>query len=733
MTSRTVKKHLAAALIVLLAFLVVALGNFFGVFEYLEYKTYDFRVRLLAESTRPSEEIVLILLNQDSIDWAKQERGWSWPWPRKAYAELVDYMDTGGAKSLVFDIIFSESSVYGPEDDAALIEASERYGRVVQTVFFSALWGEHLTWPEDLESPVFTIRGFDPILSNFKLLPGTRPDDTQERESPLGTVRGGEIGAQFPIPGLRNAAGVIGNVTGRPDSDGIFRRGSLFALFDGRPVPGLSGASLLAAGGEREIIYDARERTVKWGEYAIPVNAEGRSLLRFRGDLERYIPYSAAEVLQSRESYLRGEEPLLYPEDFAGKYVFFGYNAPGLFDICSTPIASVYPGVGMHITMLDNILQGDFIREAPGWLSYLIILGAIILVSLLVFYSGRIVAAVGGSAVISIGLAGAGIGAYAAGYWIPLVAPVSGALLAFLAAMLYNYATEGSQRRFIKSAFSQYLSPTVIEQLLANPDLLTLGGERKEISIFFSDVQGFTTISEKLDPAKLTELLNDYLSFMTDTILDSGGTIDKYEGDAIIAFWNAPLNYEDHAARALRASLLCQQKLAERQSFFEEKFGCRLLTRIGLNTGFAVVGNMGSSKRFDYTMLGDSVNLAARLEGLNKQFGTYLMCTENTFKQASGAGTFAGRKLAQVAVVGKKEPVTVYEPMPEEAFAEKAEILRRFDAARDLFYAGDFAGALKQFEALIDKDKPASFYAEQCRYYLDRPAEWKGYWQAMSK
>jgi adenylate cyclase len=299
--------------------------------------------------------------------------------------------------------------------------------------------------------------------------------------------------------------------------------------------------------------------------------------------------------------------------------------------------------------------------------------------------------------------------------------------------MLYNYATEGKQKLFIKSAFSQYLSPSVIDQLLADPGRLSLGGERREISIFFSDVQGFTTISEKLDPAQLTELLNDYLSIMTDTILESGGTIDKYEGDAIIAFWNAPVSYEDHAARALKASLACQRLMAERQGFFQEKFGCSLLTRIGLNTGYAVVGNMGSSKRFDYTMIGDSVNLASRLEGLNKQFGTYLMCTETTFTQALKTASFFGRKLALVAVVGKHEPTAVWEPMPEAVFAEKKTVLDRFNEARDLFYQGAFAQALPLFEALQDRDKPAYYYAEQCRYYQEYPSQWKGFWQAKTK
>jgi adenylate cyclase len=711
-------KHIAAALISLSVFVVVGLFHFFGVFDYLEYKTYDFRIRLFAKSGRPADDIVVILLDQASIDWARQERGWGWPWPRQAYGELLDYMNAAQAHAVAFDVIFSEPSVYGPEDDAAFVRASQSFGRAVQTVFFSTQSGNTVTWPGEANKPLFNPVDFDAVLPRFSL----SGEDPETR-----------IGAQFPITGLLDAAGVLGNIAGTADSDDVFRGMSLFTLFDGKAVPGLSAAALLAAGADGDISYNKQKNLIEWGAYTIPVDKNGRTLLRFRGSLDRYIPYSIADILKSAEAHRTGGAPEYPPEDFSGKYVFFGYYAPGLFDICTTPVSSVYPGMGMHITMLDNILTQDFISEIPFWLTVLIIAGMIILITALVSHSGRIPLSVGGTVLILAVFIAAAFFAFVRGFWVPLIPPLTGLLTAFLAATLYNYATEGSQKRFIKSAFSQYLSPTVIEQLLANPGLLSLGGERREISIFFSDVQGFTTISEKLDPAQLTELLNDYLSFMTDTILDSGGTIDKYEGDAIIAFWNAPLNFEDHAARALSASMACQKKLADRQDFFNTKYGCRLLTRIGLNTGYAVVGNMGSSKRFDYTMLGDSVNLAARLEGLNKQFGTYLMCTETTFNHALRAGPFFGRKLAQVAVVGKKEAVTVYEPMPEAVFRGKEYILKNFDTARDLFYQGSFAEALPLFEALVEQDKPAFFYADQCRYYLKNPGEWKGFWQATSK
>ncbi len=238
--------------------------------------------------------------------------------------------------------------------------------------------------------------------------------------------------------------------------------------------------------------------------------------------------------------------------------------------------------------------------------------------------------------------------AYSRGTWLPLVVQEAAVSLSLLGALAVNYATEGKQKRFIKNAFRQYLSPDVIEQLIAHPERLKLGGERRTLSIFFSDLQGFTAISEGLDPEALTALLNEYLSAMTDILHEEGGTVDKYVGDAIIAFWNAPLDQPDHAERAARAALRCQEKLSEMRPDFRERIGKDLYMRIGLNTGFAVVGNMGSRSRFDYTVLGDAVNLASRLEGINKQFGTFILSSEALRKRVAGdvpgPGDLPGRR-----------------------------------------------------------------------------------------
>ncbi|PWB67634.1 MAG: hypothetical protein C3F14_01590 [Deltaproteobacteria bacterium] len=317
--------------------------------------------------------------------------------------------------------------------------------------------------------------------------------------------------------------------------------------------------------------------------------------------------------------------------------------------------------------------------------------------------------------------------AYANGYRLPLVAQEAAVSLSLLGALGVNYATEGRQKRFIKSAFRQYLSPDVIERLIAHPELLKLGGERRTLSVFFSDLQGFTSIAEGMDPEALTALLNEYLSAMTDIVHEEGGTLDKYVGDAIIAFWNAPLDQPDHALRAARAAVRCQERLAELRPVFRQKSGKDLFMRIGLNTGAAVVGNLGSRSRFDYTILGDAVNLASRLEGINKQFGTQVLASE-TLRSALGEG-IAAREISRVAVVGRKEPVRVFELLPPGAIAAREKTLSAFAVGLREFYAGRFSAALESFLPIEKTDPPAAAYARKCRVLIDHPPErWDGVW-----
>jgi len=725
---------IAALIIVFLVFAGISLLDFFGVFLFLENKSYDLRIRFMANSGRPSDDIIVILINQDSLDWAQKERGWGWPWPRKAYGELIDYMNLGGANSVAIDIIYSEPSVYGAEDDEAFIRAEKEFGRVVQVVMISTMSGSASSWPPGLDKPVFETSGFGGFLEQFG--------------------KGGRGGALeravFPIQGLREAAGAMGSATGFPDPDDVIRRLRLFTLFDGKAVPGLSSASLLVSGHDNKISFNRRKSGIRWGDFSVPVGKNGTTLLRFHGELDRYHPYSAKDILQSYESYLNGDEPLLPPEDFEGKYVFLGLYGEGLYDIFSTPISSVYPGMGIHITMLDNLLNGDFIRESPGWINLAVLFVVVALtVALCLFYHRMIlqVAAVFFEVVAVIAVAFA---AYQwGGLWIPMVMYLAGITTAFITGTLYNYVTEGSQKRFIKSAFSQYLSPKVIEQIIADPSQLKLGGEKRELTAIFTDVRSFSTITEALgDPAKLVELLNYYLTRMSDIVLENQGTIDKYEGDAIIAFFGAPVHMDNHAGLACRSAVLMKKAEAdinrealEHGLITDEvleamvKKGilqsaddpCPMFTRIGVNTGDMVVGNMGTQKKTDYTIMGNAVNLAARLEGVNKQYNTGgILISEYT--RAKIGDEFVLRPLSRVRVVGINTPLRLYELLDIRADAspELLDMVKKWEQGFALYEKKDFLAAENIFQAIFKRnsaDFAAKKYYDRCNKYIASPPD----------
>ncbi len=685
-----------------------------SIFTFLENKSYDFRVRLFSNSGKPSEDITVVVLDQDSLDWAQNELGWSWPWPRSAYGDIVRYFDLGDAYSVTFDVLYTESSVYGEADDEDFAQASKDFGGVVQTVFFSDQYGNTDTWPVDTKGSKFYY--------------GKRTNGIQEVSV--------STNALFPILEIRQSASSIGSITSTTDTDGVIRKYTFFELFPENIVPSLALASLTGRDNERiELNYDVAENKTYIGDdgITIPGTPYDEILLRYRNSIDSYIPYSARDILESYYAIEKGQEPLLEAESFENNYVFFAFYAPGLFDIGATPISTNYPGAGVHITALDNLLQNDFIVPLSIPISILMILLASIFACIIqqVSFKASIVCVPLGILLLS---AIAGIG-YVRGFHIPYVAPLFALVFSFAVSLLVSYNTEYKQKRFISSTFKQYLSPAVIDKLIENPDSVKLGGELKDLSIFFSDIEGFTSISETMTPETLTEFLNEYLSAMSDIILESGGTIDKYEGDAIIAFWNAPLNQDDHAKRAIEAAVACQSKLEEINTELEKRVGKPIKMRIGINTGSAVVGNMGSKNRFDYTMIGDTVNLCARLEGLNKQFGTYTMCSESTMKKAVEDGTdLHFRELARVMVVGKNEAIRVYEPMKNAEYDKNSLQIKTFSEGLELFYKGNLTEAVSVFETIQGSDTVAKKYIEKCMELLiDKDSIKDGIWRSREK
>ncbi len=515
--------------------------------------------------------------------------------------------------------------------------------------------------------------------------------------------------ADRPVDEVAAGAAILGNVSDEPDRDGVFRRARLTTPLDGAPLPALGLATYL-------LTHDRVP--------PVPLDREGRALLRFSPP-RTYPMYGAAAVIQSELQMREGGEPVLSLAALRGRYVLIGVSAPGLLDQRPTPVQHVSPGVLVHATTLDNLLTGGFMREAPRWWGAVAVMVLGLIGGAFLAGSGRVRQAVVAGVVLLPLPVAASVLAYLAGWWWPLVPVELGLAGGLVAGLAVNYATEGRQRRFLKQAFRHYLSPHVVEKLLEDPDRLRLGGERRELTIFFSDLRGFTTISEGLDPEKLTTLLNEFLSAMTDIVMEEEGTLDKYEGDAIIAFWNAPLDVPDHAARACAAALRCQRELARRRPEWQARYGCALHMRVGLHTGEAVVGNLGSHQRFDYTVLGDAPNLASRLEGANKAFGTATMISGTTYAQAQ-AGVLA-RELGQLVVVGRQEPVTVHELGGLAGEPEPAG-WARYREALALCRAGRPADALAALANSDDDPAAASLRAQ-----IERDQDFRGVWQLSTK
>ena len=422
------------------------------------------------------------------------------------------------------------------------------------------------------------------------------------------------------------------------------------------------------------------------------------------------------------------------------KVVLLGATAAGTYDLHVSPYGPLYPGVEVHANVMENILQHDFLIR-PEWLRILdiaMILGSGLFLGIL----SRFFRAYG----MAFFLAGSVLCYLFADYylltvqglWVNTVYPVLTQIFVYSGITLYKYAFEEGEKRFIKTAFGQFLSPVVVDQLVQNPSLLKLGGESKELTAFFSDVAGFSTISENLSPNELVELLNDYLTEMTDIILKYDGTVDKFEGDAIIAFFGAPVPYEDHALRACLVAIEMQQRLEEMRAEWKAQGKHELYMRIGMNTGEMVIGNMGSKTRMDYTMMGDSVNLTARLEGVNKEYKTETMISGSTYERVKG--DIETRMLDTIRVVGRKEPEKIYEVLGRkgEMSPQIRAILPLFNQGLQFYSNREWKEALACFEKILqinENDGPSLTYRLRCIDYQFQapPEDWNGIFDMTSK
>ncbi len=435
---------------------------------------------------------------------------------------------------------------------------------------------------------------------------------------------------------------------------------------------------------------------------------------------------------------IKNTELVLRAEEVRDKILIIGLTATGTHDIASVPLHNEYPGVGTYHNVVNTIINGIYILK-PGTAANLIMIFCLALLA--GYATGKLTSrkslAVAILSFIMLNVIIFILFAFSS-LWVEQLGANLALLIPSVCIISIKLINEEGQKRFIKNAFARYMAPDVIEQLMEHPEALELGGASRRITIFFSDVAGFSTISEKLTPSELVALLNEYLTEMTDIIISHGGTIDKYEGDAIMAFYGAPHPYPDHEIRACMAAIDMKRRLRELQEHWRHIGQHELYVRMGMNTGEAVVGNMGSKMHMDYTAMGDSVNLASRLEGANKHYGTTAMISENTYKNSKDVVDV--RRLDTIRVVGKTEPILIYEllgkkgSLPQKVY----DMIEKYDEGLKMFDERQWRKALKHFNeslAILPDDGPSQTYIKRCEEFMKKPPSknWDGVYTFKTK
>ncbi|MBW2324115.1 MAG: adenylate/guanylate cyclase domain-containing protein, partial [Deltaproteobacteria bacterium] len=442
------------------------------------------------------------------------------------------------------------------------------------------------------------------------------------------------------------------------------------------------------------------------GKYELPTDELGRYLVNYRGPSYTFPHYSIADILEKR----------FKPGTFKNKIILTGATAVGVYDMRTTPFETNYPGLEVHANVIDSILRQDFLVR-PQWTTLLDIGMMIVAAVILGLVLPKISAVVG--VVFGLGLLMAEGGLnylfFSKGIWLNLIFPSITVILVYTGITAFRYITEEREKKKIKGAFQTYLHPSVVNEVLKNPDMLKLGGQKKVLTVLFSDIKGFTTISENMDPEALVHLLNEYLTAMTDLVFKYDGLLDKYEGDAVMAIWGAPLDLPDHPLKACRTGLemLSELQRLREQWAQEDPAIPNIDIRIGLNTGLMVVGNIGSETRFDYTVIGDEVNLGSRLEGASKEYGTNIIISETTYEHVKDV--MLCRELDLVAVKGKSQPVRIFELIGENGKVpqEKIELVHGFSQGLRAYQTQQWDKGKKIFSemnALYPEDEPTKLF-----------------------
>ena len=702
--------------------------------EEIRVRTFDAFQRI-DPRTKTIRPVTIVDIDDKSLEKLGQ-----WPWPRTRIADLVTELTRLGAVVIAFDAVFSEPDRLNPAFAADTFRNLDPETRAKLRAL-----------PSNDQILADAIKASRVVLGESGL-----PEEITALDKTLPVTGIAMLGEEpqrfmfdFPgllrnVPVLEHAAAGRGLFTIKPERDGIVRRVPMIMQAQGQTMPSLTFEMLRVASGSGTILIKAEQGGIKSlgiKGIQIPTDHNGQLWVHYaRNDASIYVP--AVNVL----------EKSVAPDMIAGKLVLIGTSAVGLNDIKTTPVSRAMPGVEIHAQVLESTLTGDVISQPIYGIA--VEFATALLFGLLVITFAPLFGPV---TLVALGAAFASMLIGMSAYFysqnrllIDFTYPLMSTTAIYLTLIFSSFVREQAQRRQIRSAFGQYLSPALVEQLAQSPEKLVLGGEEREMTIMFSDMRGFTSISEtyKNDPQGLTALMNRFLTPLTNAILNRKGTIDKYMGDAIMAFWNAPLDDKDHELNACEAALDMLERVdalnqvREQEAKEEGRPFIPLNAGIGLNTGTCVVGNMGSDQRFDYSVFGDSVNLASRLEGQSKEYGFPIIVGSKTALAVKDR--FAILELDFIMVKGKKEPEVIYAIAGREDTAQSG----RFQRLRNLtiemlscYRNRDWEGALAAIARGRKTDEANSLellyalYEARIRGYLENPPpqDWNGAFALLTK
>jgi adenylate cyclase len=721
-----------SALLLLFFLLAVRVWDPFLV-ELVRLKTFDL-YQVVKPRTYQKLPVVIVDIDEKSLAELGQ-----WPWPRSTIATMLQNIAQAGGVAVAFDIVFAEPDRLSPD----------QYARSLPGL--SADVADELAGlPSTDETLGKTMQQMRVVVGQAGRMEIAEVERQEQSQTPVALMGPDPTNFMFDYPKLlRNIDVLEQAATGKglfsvnPDPDNIVRRAALVAIADSKIQPALSIELLRVATGQNAFAVKSDEagiRSVVVGGVEVPTDRNGRIWIHYSPSIkDRFVP--AFDIATGAFDPARIQNHL----------VVIGPSATGLLDLKATPLDPAMPGVEVHAQILENILSQSFLTRPNYALGAELVAAAVL--SLLTIY---LVPILGALPVFAFGFVLAA--SWAAGSWYLFASknmlldagyPLLTSLSCFLLLVFINYRREEVQRQEIRSAFGQYLAPDYVEQIASDPESLTLGGERRRMTILFSDVRNFTRISESFadNPQGLTSLMNRFLTPLSNAIMDQRGTIDKYMGDAIMAFWNAPLNDEDHEIHACKAALTMLQRMhainaeREQEAEVEGRPFFPLNVGIGINTGDCVVGNMGSEFRFDYSVLGDAVNLASRLEGQTKTYGTTIILGEATAQKV--IDQFAIIEIDRLRVKGKQEPERIYCLCGDEEVARSEEFQScksRFEALLEEYRSQNWAAALAVCKDLKGALNPElASLAEMFRVRIEQfqssppPEDWDGIYSAETK